>query len=70
MTFRSIDPLAGMYWHDDDTDDYERFCPVCEICGERITDDIFRRIGSDCYHDGCIETVQTDSYVEGVRYGY
>ena len=70
MIIRTDDPLA-----DFDRDDAEEYafaqkCPICEICGQRITDDTFRRIGNACYHDSCIETVQLDSYVEGVRYGY
>lgn len=69
MTFRLTD-YDEYDRREYDAEEYERCCPVCEICGEHITDDIFRRIGSDCYHDSCIETVQTDLYVEGVRYGY
>ena len=67
MICRSNDPLA-----DFDRDDAEEYafaqkCPVCAICGQRITDETFRRIGADCYHDSCIETVDTDLYVEGLR---
>ena len=46
---------------------YEDYCPVCAICGDVISDDEFRRIGDDCYHDSCIDTVQTDIYVENKR---
>ena len=46
---------------------FEDYCPVCQICGERITDDFFRQIGTDTYHDGCIETKTTDIYVDNQR---
>ena len=46
---------------------FEDYCPICEVCGERITDEYYRQIGSDTYHDGCIETRTTDTYVENRR---
>ena len=70
MIYPSRDPIDDFHREEDEQAEFEKYCPVCAICGERITDDTFRRIGRDCYHDECIETVQTDSYVEGVRYGY
>ena len=46
---------------------FEDLCPICEICGEPITDETFRRIGNECFHDSCIETVNTDTWVENRR---
>ena len=46
---------------------FEDYCPVCAICGERITDEEYRRIGSEYFHDDCIETGSVDTYVENRR---
>ena len=46
---------------------FEDYCPVCAICGERITDDTYRRIGSEYFHDDCIDTLQTDTFVENQK---
>ena len=37
------------------------------ICGEKITDETYRRIGDEYYHDSCIETGNTDTFVENRR---
>lgn len=63
------DPLDAFYRYDSDQaeaqDEYERACPVCQICGERITDDYCYCLSpsSDmydtfrsCVHITCIKT--------------
>ena len=65
MFYRTDDPMADFLRKCDEEYAFEQKCPVCAICGEHITDDTFRRIGAECYHDDCIETVSTDSFVEG-----
>lgn len=47
--------------------DYEKYCPFCDICGDRITDDYFLQIGNEKYHVDCVEKVSTDTYVENER---
>ena len=46
---------------------FEDLCPTCMICGEKITDETYRRIGDEYYHDSCIETGNTDTFVENRR---
>lgn len=52
---------------------FEYYCPFCDICGERITDEEFLTDGKNNYHHpryrDCLETVQTDTYVENQRLG-
>lgn len=64
MIYRSADPLADFDRKDAEDYEYEQRCPICAACGDRITDDYFLRIGSDCFHEGCVERIQTDFYVE------
>ena len=37
--------------------------PICEVCGERITDDYFIRIEGECYHTRCVE-VSLNTYLQ------
>lgn len=51
----------------------ERFikmCPVCDICGERITDDYYYEVGGMIFHLDCADRHSVESYVEGQKYGY
>lgn len=41
-----------------------RACPVCDLCGNTITEDYYIRIGDCCYHEYCTETCSTEDYVE------
>ena len=56
--------------------DYEKYCPFCDICGDRITDEEYLTDGKHFYHHprykDCLETEQTDTYVENerIRYAY
>ena len=43
---------------------FEDYCPTCAICGEKITDEWYRRIGSEYFHDDCIEKGSVDTFVE------
>ncbi len=64
MIYRSSDPFRDLIDREEELARFESMCPVCAICKERITDESFRRIGKDCYHDSCIDTVCLDSYIE------
>lgn len=50
---------------------FEDYCPFCDICGERITDEEFLVNGKYKYHHpryrDCLEEVNTDTYVENER---
>ena len=51
----------------------ERFikmCPVCDVCGEHITDDYYYEIGGMKFHLDCCERHSVESYVEAQKYGY
>ena len=65
MIIRTDNPFSDLHRYEDEQAEYESKCPICAVCGERITDETFRRIDGECYHDACIETVDTDLYVEG-----
>ena len=51
-------------------EDDESLCPICDICGERITDDYYYEVGGIVFHLDCAERHSVDSYMEGKRYGY
>lgn len=43
-----------------------KMCPLCEICGDHITDDYVRRIENRYYHDSCIEEVSLETYLQNL----
>ena len=47
-----------------------KMCPICEMCGDHITDDYFLRIGSDCYHKDCVEEVSLETYLQNLGEDY
>jgi hypothetical protein len=40
--------------------------PICEVCGEPITDDYFIEIEGECYHRKCVER-SLDTWLENRR---
>lgn len=46
---------------------FEDYCPYCDICGERITDDTFFSTGKWKFHRDCLDEESTDTYVENER---
>lgn len=61
----------------EDFDRYDRECandekyyPVCDICGERITDDYYYEVAGMKFHLECADCHSVESYVEGQKYGY
>lgn len=67
MICRSADPLADFDRQDAEEYASEQLCPICDACGDRITDDYFLRIGEYCYHEGCVEHVELDFYLDEKR---
>ena len=55
------------YWEDrcEREDEYEKLCPVCDICGEHITDETYLDIDGLILHKGCITDFEkwTEDYV-------
>lgn len=49
---------------DDEEERYRKKCPVCDVCGDYITDDYFIRIGNEYYHEDCVDRVHTETWVE------
>lgn len=53
-----------LYRAEDDERRYEEKCPVCCVCGEHITDEYFFQIGGEYFHEGCVDRVHTETWVE------
>ena len=56
------------YWEDhcEREDEYEKLCPVCDICGEHITDETYLDIDGRFMHLSCLKHEYerwTDDYV-------
>ena len=64
---RSDDPIRDFYRHDAEEQELLEKCPVCDCCGEPITDETFKKIvyrGKTLrFHDDCIETRYTEDYI-------
>ena len=69
MICRSNDPLADFDRYDAEEYAFAQKCPVCDICGEPITDDYYCQAGTLIFHESCMEHHSVDGYVEGLRYG-
>ena len=41
---RGPDPIEDFNRHDAEEAAYEKLCPVCDICGERIVDDYYYEV--------------------------
>ena len=65
MSYRSDDPLADFDRKDAEDYAYEQKCPVCDICGERITDDYYYTIGNITFHLDCADRHSVENYVNG-----
>lgn len=50
--------------------EFERLCPVCDVCGEPIKDDYYYEVGGMIFHLDCAERRSVDNYVEAKKYGY
>lgn len=64
MMNRSGDPIADYYINQREEEEYEKRCPVCDICGEPITDEYYYMVGGIKFHLHCAECHSVDSYVE------
>lgn len=64
---RSNDPLADFDVYDRECAETEKLLPICDICGERITDDYYLQIGDMILHESCAERHSVDSYIENRR---
>lgn len=69
MIFRSADPYRDLIDKEEDDAAYEALCPVCDVCGEHITDEFFYRVCGITFHFDCAERRAVDTYVEDKRYG-
>lgn len=61
---RSDDPIADYDAYDREAAEYEKKCPVCDVCGDPITDDYYYMVGGMKFHLSCAECHSVDSYVE------
>lgn len=61
---RGPDPIEDFNRHDAEEAAFERLCPICDICGERILDDYYYQIGDITFHLDCADRHSVDSYVE------
>ena len=68
MISRGPDPLTDFYRWDAERLDYEEKCPVCDSCGEPITDETYIETEYKGkilrFHKNCIETQYTSHYIE------
>ena len=70
MISPSSDPVADAARYDDECAGWEAKTPVCDICGEHITDDYFYKIGDTVFHLDCAERYSVERFVETQAYGY
>ena len=68
MISPSSDPLADVGRREDEEAAFEALCPVCDICGEPITDDYYYTVGGITFHEDCAEKHSVEDFVEGRRY--
>ena len=68
MIYRSADPFRDLLDKEEDDAAYEALCPVCDVCGEHITDDYYYKVGGLTFHLDCAERRSVDAYVEEKRY--
>lgn len=57
------DPYEDFCRHDWEEAEREKKYPVCDICGERITDEFYYEVFGYRFHLGCAECHSTESYV-------
>lgn len=57
------DPYEDFCRHDWEEAEREKRYPVCDICGERITDEYYYELGGYRFHLGCAERHRTEDYV-------
>lgn len=57
------DPYEDFCRHDWEEAEREKRYPVCDICGERITDEFYYEVFGYRFHLGCAEFHSTESYV-------
>lgn len=69
-TLRTSNPIADFNRYDAECAKWESMTPVCDICGEHITDDYYYKIGDITFHLDCAERYSVDSFVETKAYGY
>lgn len=67
---RGPDPIEDFNRHDAEEAAYEKLCPICDICGERIVDDYYYEVAGMKFHLDCADRHSVDSYVEAQKYGY
>lgn len=67
MTFRSADPIADFHHQEDEDEAYEKMCPICSLCGEHITGEVYYEVhihGLDyTLCPDCIERKYVENYV-------
>lgn len=61
---RSADPIADYECFERECEDDESLCPVCDVCGQRITDDYYYEVGGMIFHLDCAERHSVESYRE------
>ncbi len=64
---RSGDPLHDFYEHEKEVEDRESRCPICDCCGEPITDETFCKVNMRgkvlCFHWDCTVLRYTEDYI-------
>lgn len=57
------DPYEDFERQDYEDAEREKRYPVCDICGDRITDDYYYEVAGYRFHLGCAECHSTEDYV-------
>lgn len=64
---RGSDPIEDFNRQDAEEAEYEKLCPVCDLCGEPITDDYYYMVSGIVFHLGCAVRHSVDDYIEQER---
>lgn len=69
--YMTSDPVADWNRHCEEVENELKFCPVCDYCGEVITDEQFYDFGGEIICEDCMDKYKewTEDYVERQREG-
>jgi hypothetical protein len=68
---RTADPFYDLDRDETECEENEKFFPVCDVCGETITDDYYYELGEYKFHLDCAWKLRksVDDYVEDKKNG-